>query len=275
MVNGRRHAIFTLKQIGTNKVAPKLWPAGMSNQEDWDDKDQIDMGDQLAVADKPPTIKYGRIEGAIGKADVPTISMHPPNPTHSSTPDSSPVADEEMGTVDPDQDSDRKEAKRIDIIMEEEYYEQEDDAEADLDYEDDVLVEEPTQVDEYQGKHPGVWRRLGDPVEDRMSTDTETGEMASLMQNVLGIQGPEGSCEEDAKHPSSRHSEHQHTAFSNDGRRSKGYSSDSSRSSSHSTNSKTSKRQREHKAVGMSGVKLSSKLEVPEATTPHQSPQQK
>ena len=108
--------------------------------------------------------------------------------------------------------------------MEEEYYEQEDKAEEDLDYEDDVPVEEPTQVDEYQAKHPGVWRCLGDLVEDHMSTDTETGETASLMQNILGIQGLEGSCEDDTKCPCSCRSERQHTVFSDDGRRSKGYS---------------------------------------------------
>ena len=68
----------------SDKVAPKLQPVGMSDQEDWDDEDQINMGDQLAVADEPPIIEYGHIEGAVSGANVPTISTHSPDPTHSS-----------------------------------------------------------------------------------------------------------------------------------------------------------------------------------------------
>ena len=139
------------------------------------------------------------MEGANGRAKVPTICTHPPDPMHSSMSDSSPVANEGMGMADPDHDMDPKEAKRIDIVVEEEYYEHEAEAEEDLDYKDVEPTEEPTQVDEYEVKHPGVWRHLGDPAEDHMSTDTETDETASLMQNVLGIQGPEDSHEDDTK----------------------------------------------------------------------------
>ena len=46
------------------------------------------------------------IEGADGRAGVPTINTHPPDPMHSSMPDSSPIADEDMGMTDPDRDID-------------------------------------------------------------------------------------------------------------------------------------------------------------------------
>ena len=107
-----------------------------------------------------------------------------------------------------------------------------------------------------------------------MSTNTETGKMATLMESVLGIQSPEGNHEND-RAPRSCHSNQQHTILSDNSRRSRGYSSDSSRSSSCSTNSKSSKRGRERKAGGTSSTKTSNKLDVPEAMTPHQSPQQK
>ena len=94
------------------------------------------------------------------------------------------------------------------------------------------------------------------------------------MESVLGIQSPEGNHEND-RAPRSCHSNRQHTVLSYNSRRSRCYSSDSSRSSSCSTNSKSSKRGRERKAGGTSGTKTSNKLAVPEAMTPHQSPQQK
>ena len=177
-----------------------------------------------------------------------------------------------MGTMDPDRDKHMKEAEKVDIIIEEEYYQQEEE----LDYEDNEPAEEsPINANEHKVKCPGVWKRLGDPVDDRMSTDTKTGETATLMKSVLGIQSPEANREGDERVSHSRCSDQQYTVLSNDSRRSRGYSSDSSWSSSHSTNSKTSKCQREGKAVRTSGTKTSNKLDVPEAMTPHQSPQQK
>ena len=97
------------------------------------------------------------------------------------------------------------------------------------------------------------------------------------MENVLGIQGSEGTREADKRAGSSRscRSDRQHTVLSNDSCRSRGYSSDSSRSSSCSTNSKTSKHNQERKAGGMPSTKTSDRLNVPKVATPHQSPQQK
>ena len=64
------------------------------------------MGDHPAVADEPPTIEYGHIEGADSRAGVPSATTHPPDPSHTSTPDSSPVVDEDMDVPDPDHDID-------------------------------------------------------------------------------------------------------------------------------------------------------------------------
>ena len=75
----------------SNRVPPKLQPVGISDQEEWDDDDQIDMGNHPAVADEPPVVEYSRIEGANSGVEVPTINTHLPDHTHFSTPDSSPV----------------------------------------------------------------------------------------------------------------------------------------------------------------------------------------
>ena len=124
----------------------------MSDQEEWGDDDQIDVGDHLAVADEPPVIEYSCVEGADGGAKVPIINTHPPDPTHPSMPNSSPVADVDMGTTDPDCDIDTKEAE-IDVVVEEEYYKQEEE----LNYEDNEPAEEPPiNVDEHKAKCPGV-----------------------------------------------------------------------------------------------------------------------
>ena len=203
---------------------------GLSDQEEWGDDDHIDMGDHLAVADEPPAVEYGLMEGADGGAGVPTTNIHPPDPTHTSTPDSSPVADEDMGAPDPDRDVDTREeeeTERVDVIVKEEYFKQEEE----LDYEDNVPTEEqPVDVSEYKAKCPGIWNPLGEPVDDYASTDTKTSEMATLMENVLGIQSPEGTHEANGRGESSHshHSDQQHTVLSDDSRRSKGYSSDSS-----------------------------------------------
>ena len=116
------------------------------------------MGDHSPVANEPPAIEYSCIEGADSGARVPTTNIHPPDPTHTSTLDSSPVADEDMGAPDPDHDVDTREeeeTERVDVIIEEEYFEQEEE----LDYEDNVPMEEqPINVSEYKAKRPGVWK---------------------------------------------------------------------------------------------------------------------
>ena len=113
------------------------------------------MGDFPAVANKSPTIKHSHIEGANGRAEVPTSNTHPPDPTHSSTPNSSPVADEDMSAPDPDHDVDTKEGEKteqVDVVVEEEYEEE-------LDYEDDRPTDEqPAGVSGYEAKCPGIWK---------------------------------------------------------------------------------------------------------------------
>ena len=142
----------------SDPLLPKLRPVGMSDQEEWGDDDLINMGDHPAVANELPAIKYGRIEGADGRAGVPTTSTHPPNPTHSSMLDSSPVADEDMGMTDPNHNIDTRaeeETRHVDVIIEEEYYEQEEG----LDYEDNIPMEEsPIDIDERKVKCPGIWK---------------------------------------------------------------------------------------------------------------------
>ena len=135
----------------------------------------------------------------------------------------------------------------------------------------------PPNVSGYKAKCPGIWKRLGEPVDGRVSTDTETSEMATLMENILGLQSPEGTHEADRGAGSSRthHSDRQHNVLSNDSRKSRGYSSDSLWLSSRSTSSKTSKHCQEHKAGGTSSTRMSDWLDVPEIVTPNQSPQQK
>ena len=60
-------------------------PAGLSDQEEWGDHDRVDMGDYPAVANEPPDVKHSHIEGANGRAEVPTSNTHPPDPTHSTS----------------------------------------------------------------------------------------------------------------------------------------------------------------------------------------------
>ena len=169
----------------------------MSDQEEWGDDDCIDMGDHLFVAEEPPTIKHDHIEGADSEAEVPTIDTHPADHMHDSTPDSSPVVDKEMGVPDPDRDIDTKEkdeVKCIDIIIKEEYVKQDEE----LDYEDDAPMEDqPVGVNKHKAKCPSIWKWLREPVDNRTSTNTETGETAALMESVLGIQSPEGTHQTD------------------------------------------------------------------------------
>ena len=169
----------------------------MSDQEEWGDNDCIDMGDHPSLAEEPPTIKHDHIEGADSEAEVHTINTHPTDPMHDSTADSSPVVDKEMGVPDPDRDIDTREkdeVKFIDIIIKEEYIEQDEE----LDYEDDALMEDqPVGVNRHKVKCPSIWKWLGEPVDNRTSTDTKTGETAALMESVLGIQSPEGTHQTD------------------------------------------------------------------------------
>ena len=63
-----------------------------------------------------------------------------------------------------------------------------------------------------------IWGWLGEPLDERTSTDTETGEMANLMESVLGIQRPEGQCQTNEENVTqcSCISDCQHTVLSDD-----------------------------------------------------------
>ena len=129
---------------------------GLSDQEEWGDDDCIDMG--VTVADEAPAIEYSHIEGANGRAGVSTTNTHPPDSTHTSTPDSSPVVDEDMGVPDPDCNVDTREEEEtecVDVIIKEEYFKQQEE----LDYEDNVPMEEQSiDVGEYKVKCPSIWK---------------------------------------------------------------------------------------------------------------------
>ena len=178
------------------------------------------------------------------------------------------------------------------VVVEETYYEQNEE----LDYDDDAPTEEVTparlegheldddanaddeeedapinaeSVRPCKGKDAPVWGRLGTPVGDRSTTDTETGETAELMQSVL-LGSPQGDPIEEESNPRrSRRSDRESTVLSDSSRRSRGHSSDSSRSSCRSTGSK---RRRDPKGKT---PKDPDTLNVPESTTPRQSPRQK
>ena len=183
--------------------------------------DNIDMGDYLAHADEPPTISDKHIEGASSIVEVPTIATHLPDPTHLSTPEESPCTGEDDNTDKPiskegattDDLEAEEEMPTADIVIKEEYFEQQEEEE--LDYEDDAPVKECEQVIEeceqvveegeqvvevnedeettvMEVKEPTVWKRLSDPIDEWASTDTNIGEAASLMESVLGIQSPKG-----------------------------------------------------------------------------------
>ena len=83
-----------------------------------------------------------------------------------------------MGVPNPDHDVDTREGEEtgcIDVVIEEEYKEE-------LDYEDNVPTEEQSaDVSRYKAKCPSIWKQLGEPVNGHTSTDTETGETATLM----------------------------------------------------------------------------------------------
>ena len=113
-----------------------------------------------------------------------------------------------------------------DVVIEEQYYKQQ---EKELDYEDDAPtkeleqaadVDESEQAADTKVKQAVIWGWLGEPVDERTSTNTETGEMANLMESVLGIQSPEGRCQTNEENVTqhSCHNSCQHTVLSNDSR---------------------------------------------------------
>ena len=216
-------------------------PIDLRSSEDWAE-DNVDMGDYLAHADEPPTVSDKRIEGASSIAEVPTIATHPPDPMHLSTPEGSPHTGDdedadksasEEGAADDNPEAE-EEVPSADVIIEEEYFEQQEEEE--LDYEDNapikeceqvVKVEECEQVVEVdkgenttvtEVKEPTIWKQLGDPINKRASTDTNTGKAMSLMESFLGIQSPKGGHRSSEGHslPHSRHSDQQHTILSDD-----------------------------------------------------------
>ena len=142
--------------------------------------------------------------------------------------------------VDDEKDND------FNTVVEETYYEQDDE---ELDYDDDAPTEEATpaqddnadNVDDAddvdnaddeeenaptnnesvrprKGKDAPVWGRLGTPVGDRSTTDTETGETAELMQSVL-LGSPQGDPIEEESNPRrSRRSDKESTVLSDSSR---------------------------------------------------------
>ena len=274
--------------------------AGMSD-EDWGEED-LDMGYHPTsdVADEPPEVDDEEIEGAQGALPPdgrPREGVKIQTETTVETAQN-PLADEIMraesqygdaGTEDRILDDAVDDGKDNDFntVVEETYYEQ---GEEELDYDDDAPAEESTpahldddNADEEEEDVPTntelvcpkkqkdapVWGRLGTPVGNRSTTDTEAGETTELMQSVL-LGSPQGDpIEEESRPRRSRRSDKESTVLSDSSRRSRGHSSDSSRSSCHSTGSK---RRHDQK------VKPSeepSTLNVPEPTTPRQSPRQK
>ena len=206
-------------------------PASMSDYEDWAE-DNIAMGDHPSCVDEPPTIGDKCIEGASSMAKAPESTTHPPDPMHLSTREGSPHTEDDKDVDRPaskggdadDNSGEEEEGPPADDVIVEEYYKQQ---EEELDYEDDapneeckqvVEVNESKQATDMEEKQPTV--RLGNPVNKRASTDIETGEAASLMESVLGIQSPEGGRHTDEEHVTSHshRSNRQHTVLSDDNR---------------------------------------------------------
>ena len=201
--------------------------------------------------------------------------------------------DPEAEDKTPDAEADNADNNDYDVVIEETYYER---GEEELDYDDDAPVEgdAPAQLDDQEldedantddkeeddhaiagsirpqkGKDTLVWGRLGTPVGDRSTTDTETGKTAELMKSVL-LGSPEGDpVKEENKPRRSQQSDKESTVLSDGSRRSRGHSSDSSRSSCRSTGSKRRHDPKERLP------KDPDTLNVPESTTPRQSPRQK
>ena len=271
-------------------------PAGMSD-ENWEEED-LDLGYHPTsdIADEPPEVDDEEIEGAQG-ALPPDSRPREGVDTQTEIVQRSPAdeimrAESQYGDAETedrildDADDDGKD-NDFNTVVEDTYYEQ---GEEELDYDDDVPVEEstPARLDDdnaddeeesaptntefvrpQKGKDAPVWGRLGTPVGDKSTTDTETGETAELMQSVL-LGSPQGDPIEEEGRPSrSRRSDRESTVLSDSSRRSRGHSSDSSRSSCRSTGSK-----RRHDQKGKPSKEVST-LQAPEPTTPRQSPRQK
>ena len=271
------------------KTIKGMRPAGMSDENwDWDEED-LDLGyhPTSEVADEPPEMGDKQIEGARG-VPLPEENRQEGTDVHTGITDEAaqyPPADEIMTAETQygnpkaedqvlDAEADDTDGNDYDVVVEETYYER---GEEELDYDDVAPVDEdaPAQLDDQEldedvntddeeeddhaiaesvrpqkGKDAPVWGRLGTPVGDRSTTDTETGETAELMKSVL-LGSPEGDpIEEENKPRRSRRSDKESTVLSDGSRRSRGYSSDSSRSSCRSTGSKSSSRPKREKAYG-------------------------
>ena len=106
---------------------------------------------------------------------------------------------------------------------------EDEDLNADDEEEDDHIATE--SVRPKKGKDAPVWERLGAPVGDRSTTNTETGETAELMKLVL-IGSPDADTTKEESEPRRSHrSDRESTVLSNGGWRSRGHSSNSSKSS--------------------------------------------
>ena len=292
-----RVATFAETQVGSatewesevdKVVAPitGMTPTGMSN-ENWDEED-LDLGyhPTSEIADEPPEVDDEQIEGAHG---VSPLEVHPQEGTdvHTQTADEAAlyppaddimVAESQYGNPEveddiPDVEADDEGDNDYNIVVkEEEAPAQIDDQELD----EDVNVNDREGDDHttaksvcpQKGKDAPVWRRLGTPVGNRSTTDTETGEAAKLMKSVL-LGSPEGDPDGENRPRRSRQSDRESTVLSDGSRQSRGHSSDSSRSSCRSTGSKC------HCDPKDKQPKDSDTLNAPETTTPQQSPCQK
>ena len=310
-----RVASFAETQEGSNTeweseaeevVAPitGMRPTGMSD-ENWDEED-LDLGyhPTSEIADEPPEMGDEEIEGA---QSAPPLDNRPQEGTdvHTETADEAaryPLADEIMtaesqygnpGVKDKTLDAgvDDEDDNDYNTVVEGTYYEQ---GEEELDYDDDTPIEKdtPAQLDDQEldedinaddeeedghtiarpihpqkGKDAPLWGRLGTPVGDRSTTDTETGEAAELMQSVLLGSSQGDPIEEESNPRRSQCSDRESTMLSDSSRRSRGHRS--SWSSCRSTGSK-----RRHDPKGKS-PKDPDTFNVPESTTPRQSPRQK
>ena len=281
--------------------------AGMSD-EDWGEED-LDIGYHpiSMTADKPPVMEDERIEGAqsalppdeYSQGDAGGHAETIVGTTRQPSADDILVAESQYGN--PEEENELTEAKGgdYDVVVEETYYEH---REEELDYDDDPSVEEDMVIwdddddpdndadngnadDEEEndladddnpaesirpkeGEYAAVWGWLGTPVGDQSTTDTETGKTADLMKSVL-IRSPEGDQNAGKdKSRRSRHSDREPTVLSDSSWPSRDYSSDSSRSSCIT-------RRHDRKEEKRSEPPSMNQLNLPESTTPWQSPQQK
>ena len=264
------------------------------------------------AADVPPVVEDERIEGARSalppdnclQEDAGMCAETTVGTTRHQPADKIIAADSLYGNpeveheMDAAEDDDQEDNDH-DVVVEETCYER---GEEELDYDDDAPVEEEMAVQDddsdpgdedkdgnaddegeddvaatgsvrpKKGKDAPVWGRLGTPVGDKSTTDTETGETAEMMKSVL-IGSPDGNqtAEKNESRRRSR-SDRESTVLSDGGRRSRGHSSDSSRSSCPVTGSK---RRRDRREKEHPEPVDSSQLNAPEATTPQQLPCQK